>query len=109
MSIDLLPKFIKAHYEIYEWKHACAILKEDFPDEWNDIVAVLSEFRLYRSWIVNPGGSKSKVSEFIDSSLYARGWIEKEFSTKVVVDEIQMDSPTHKIDCFKNRIALEIE
>ncbi len=109
MSIDLLPKFIKAHYEVYEWKHACAILKEDFPDEWNDIVAVLSEFRLYRSWIVNPGGSKSKVSEFIDRSLYARGWIEKEFSTKVVVDEIQMDSPTHKIDCFKNRIALEIE
>jgi len=27
----------------------------------------------------------------------------------VVVDEHTMDSPTHKVDCFRNRVALEIE
>jgi hypothetical protein len=27
----------------------------------------------------------------------------------VVVDQHMMDTPTHKVDCFKNRIALEIE
>ncbi len=31
------------------------------------------------------------------------------FSTKVIVDENSLDSPTHKVDCYKNRIALEIE
>lgn len=109
MSIDLLPEFVRENYEVHEWKHACAILHHDFPNEWDDILAVLSDFRLNRSWITNPGGRKSKISEFIDSYLYGRDWIEKEFQTHVVVDEHTMDTPTHKIDCFRNSIALEIE
>jgi len=64
---------------------------------------------LYKSWIQEGGGSKSKVSNAIDSFLYMRGWIEKEFETSVHVDDKIMESPTHKVDCFKNRIALEIE
>jgi hypothetical protein len=40
---------------------------------------------------------------------YKKGWVEKEFDTAVMVDEELMESPTHKVDCFKNKIALEIE
>lgn len=109
MSTELLPEFIQENYEVHEWKHACAILKEDLPREWEDILAVLTDFRLKKSWITNPGGQKSKVSSFIDTYLYKRGWCEKGFSTKVIVDEVTMDAPTHKIDCFRNRVALEIE
>lgn len=109
MSITLLPRFVREHYEIHEWKHACAILKHDFADEWNDVMSVLTEFRLKKSWIINPGGRKSKVSEFIDRFLYELGWTEKEFQTQVVVDGTTTDTPTHKIDCFRNRVALEIE
>lgn len=109
MGTDLLPKFIRDHYEVHEWKHACAILKENFPSEWDDIVSVLTDFRLKKSWITKPGGRKSKVSSYIDDYLYKRGWVEKEFQTKVVVDKNSMDTPTHKVDCFKNRVALEIE
>lgn len=109
MSLDLLPRFVREHYEIHEWKHACAILKQDFVDEWNDVMAVLTEFRLKKSWITNPGGRKSKVSEFIDRFLYDRGWAEKEFQTQMVVDDKTTDTPTHKVDCFQNRVALEIE
>lgn len=109
MAIDSLPGFIQDNYEIYEWKHASAILKEDFPDEWQDIIDVLMSFRLKKSYLVKPGGRKSKVAEFIDLFLYDRGWVEKEFKTQIVVDENIFDSPTHKIDCFKNRVALEIE
>lgn len=109
MGIELLPEFVREKYEVHEWKHACAILKEDFPEEWNDILSVLKDFRLKKSWITNRGGRKSKVSEFIDGYLYARGWVEKEFRTQVVVDQNAMDAPTHKVDCFRNRVALEIE
>lgn len=109
MALELLPKEILEKYEVYEWKHACAILKQDFPDEWNDIIDVLSKFSLKKSWITNPGGRKSKISESIDSFLYSRNWVEKEFKTEVVVDENKMESPTHKIDCYKNQVALEIE
>lgn len=109
MGTKLLPKFVRENYEVHEWKHACAILKQDFPKEWQDIIAVLQDFRLNKSWITHPGGSKSKVSGFIDKYLYDLGWEEKEFATQVVVDGHQIDTPTHKVDCFRNRVALEIE
>ena len=109
MALDLLPAFVRQTYEVHEWKHPCAILKQDFPSEWDDICQVLSDFRLKRSWIDVGGGRKSKVSEAIDSALYQRGWDEKQFKTAIVVDGKRSESPTHKIDCFKNRVALEIE
>lgn len=109
MALRSLPDFILRHYEVHEWKHACAILEQDFAGEWNDICQVLTEFRLRRSWIAVGGGRKSKVSESIDSALYARGWAEKQFKTEIVVDGARSESPTHQIDCVKNRIALEIE
>jgi len=109
MNLDLLSNFIHTHYEVHEWKHSCAILKQDFPAEWNDICEALTEFRLRKSWITVGGGRKSKVSKSLDSALSQRGWIEKGFDTKVVVDQQSLDSPTHKVDCFKNRVALEIE
>lgn len=109
MGINLLPNFIRDHFEVHEWKHACAILHQDFPAEWTDICAVLEQFRLKRSQLVKGGGSKSDVSRSIDSFLYQRGWGEVKFLTKIVVDGVETDSPTHKVDCFKNRIALEIE
>lgn len=109
MTTDLLPSFVRERYEVHEWKHACAILHEDFPDEWSDVIALLQDFRLRKSWITNPGGRKSRVSAYIDQYLYDRGWAEKEFETSVLVDDQAMDAPTHKIDCFRNRVALEIE
>src|SRR5690606_6719802 len=108
MGIDQLPRFIREHYEVHEWKHASAILRADFPHEWDDVVSLLEGFRLRRSWIETGGGSKSKVSGWIDSQLYARGWQEKQFATQIIVDGQATDSPTHKVDCFRNRVALEI-
>jgi hypothetical protein len=109
MGTDLLPVFLRENYEVHEWKHACAILKADFPAEWRDILEVLTEFRFRKSWITVGGGRKSKVSEAIDSALYARGWEEKQFQTEIVLDGHGTPSPTHQIDCFKNGVALEIE
>lgn len=109
MGTNLLPAFVRNNYEIHEWKHASAILKSDFPAEWDDVVDTLTNFRLKRSWISVGGGRKSKVSEAIDSALYGKGWVEKQFKTEIVLDGHATQSPTHQIDCFKNRIALEIE
>lgn len=109
MALDLLPSFVRDNYEVHEWRHACAILHQDFPQEWDDIITMLTQFRLKRSWVTVGGGSKSNVSGWIDSKLYERGWQEKKFNTQIVVDGTRLDSPTHKVDCFKNKVALEIE
>jgi hypothetical protein len=108
-SIGLVPKSVRTLYEIHEWKHACAVLRGDFPEEWEDILAVLSGFRLRRSHIEAPGGGRSLISQAIDGAFFERGWRKKTFDTVVVVDETKMESPTHEVDCFKNRVALENE
>lgn len=104
-----LPNFVWQNYECHEWKHASAILSQDFPSEWTDILGVLTAFRLKKSWIAVGGGNKSKLSGFIDTFLTNRGWVEKQFQTAIEVDGARIDSPTHKIDCFRNGVALEIE
>lgn len=109
MALDALPQHIHENYEILEWNHATAILERDFPDEWQDLVDLLTNFRLRRSHIMVGGGSKSLVAQELDSFLYSREWIEKHFDTRQVVDNRERQTPTHKVDCYKNRIAVEIE
>ena len=58
---------------------------------------------------MTPGGNKSPIAAALDTHFYRLGWVEKEFDTKVVVDQRTMESPTHNVDCYKNGIALEVE
>ncbi len=109
VSVNKLPQFIREHYECHEWKHAIAILQNDFPKEWEDIVSLLQTFRLKKHWIVTPGGRKTELANYIDIFMGKRGWVEKGFRSKTVVDEAEHDNPTHKIDCYKNRVAIELE
>ena len=106
---DLLPRHIRELYEVHEWRHAMAILGASFPDEWHNITTVLTEFQLFRSEIVAPGGAKSLISKRIDAHFYRLGWQEKSFDTKIVVDGEELNSPTHGIDCYRNQVALEVE
>ncbi|MBI1217665.1 MAG: restriction endonuclease [Rhodobacteraceae bacterium] len=85
------------------------MLCHDFPSEWADILDLLAAFRLRKSWIVAGGGNKTRLAASIDDFLSTRGWVEKQFQTAIEVDGRRLDSPTHKVDCVKNRVALEIE
>ena len=87
------PKFIRDHYEIHQWRHACAILRQDFPKEYADLIDVLTRFRLRKSHIEVGGKNKSEVAGWIDSELAAKGWVEKSFETSITVDQEVMDSP----------------
>jgi len=109
MTIDELPQFIRTNYEIHEWRHASAVLFQDFRQEWDDIVSVLSDFRLYQHDIITPGGRKSPIAEAIDDRFLPLGWVEKSFETKITVDANEFDSPTHKVDYYKNHVAVETE
>jgi hypothetical protein len=109
MALNDFPKEVVENYEIHEWRHASAILRTDFRAEWDDILSVLRNFRLRKSHIAIAGGGKSKVSGSIDKAFSDRGWSERKFVTKIQVDENVIESPTHKVDCFKNGIGVEIE
>ena len=105
----LYPSDIRHFYEIHEWRNATIIFKNAHPDEWDELMGVLSDFRLKRSDILTPGGNKTTIATFLDSGLGQYGWEEHHFDTKINVDEDVYETPTHAVDCFKNRVALEVE
>lgn len=109
MGKNLLPAEIRDAYQVEERHHACSILKTDFPDQWSDLIAVLSEFKLRRSDVASRGGNKSPISRAIDGLFFARGWVEKSFDIKVTADGIETLAPTHHVDYYKERIAVETE
>jgi hypothetical protein len=109
MAIENLPEFLRQNYEVHEWRHASAVLENDFPVEWQEIINILNDFKLKRTDVLAPGGGFSPISLWFDTEFKKRGWVEKAFETLIVVDRHRIQSPTHKVDCVKNRIALEIE
>lgn len=108
-NLRFVPPDISDRYEVHEWRNGLAILEAARPEEWADILAVLRDFRLRHSEIATPGGRKSLVADRIDNAFKARGWKEKRFDTRIVVDEKEYVSPTHEVDVLKNRVALEVE
>jgi hypothetical protein len=109
VTLHLIPEDIAAAYEVHEWRNAAGVLSTAHPSEWQDVIDVLRSFDFKRSEVLKGGGRKSVIAQRIDSFLEAKGWAEKKFVTKIRVDEDERDSPTHKVDCFKGRVGLEIE
>lgn len=108
-TIHLVPPDLLGLYHVKEWRNAAGILSTAYPDEWTDIVDVLRAFRLYRSEVQAAGKNRSPISRQIDGGFYRKGWIEKDFATSIKIDGQEYESPTHAVDCFKGRVALEVE
>lgn len=108
-TIHLVPDDLRERYHVKEWRNATGVLATACPAEWAEVQEVLRGFRLLRSEVLVAGGNRSLISRRIDEALYARGWVEKDFSTAIKVDERTFESPTHAVDCFKNGVALEME
>lgn len=105
----LFPDDILRSYEVHEWRNAAGVLLTAHPKEWHDVVNVLRAFQFKKSEVLKGGGRKSVIAQRIDVFLEAREWKEKKFTTKIKVDTEERDSPTHKVDCFKGKVGLEIE
>lgn len=105
----LLSEAINAKFDILEWRNAIHIMNAVHPEHFAEIKNALEQFVLKRSDIEQGGGNKSTIAKALDENLLANGWQERQFDTKVVIDGVNFDTPTHKVDCFKGRIALEVE
>ena len=105
----LIPDDFAVNYEIHNWRNAVQILSTSYPAEWEDILDILGSFRLKKSDIVAGGGRKSNISDGIDGAFFKRHWKERQVTYKVSIDEDIRETATHKIDCYRNRVGLEIE
>jgi hypothetical protein len=106
---DLLPRDIRETYQVEERHHACSILKTDFPEQWKDLIEVLTSFKLKRSDMQTRGGNKSSIARGLDALFFDRGWEEKSFEIKVTADGRETLAPTHHVDYYKGRVAVETE
>ena len=108
-TLHLVPEELRRLYHVKEWRNATGILATSCPEEWRQIIEVLRKFRLLRSEVQAAGKNRSPIARQIDSAFASLGWVEKKFSTLIKVDDFEYESPTHKVDCFKGRVALELE
>lgn len=109
VTTHLVPGDIRERFEVYEWRNATGVLETAHPSEWRDVIDMLRAFEFRRSEILAGGGSKGAIARRIDGFLDARGWAERKFDTVIRIDDSERASPTHKVDCVKGRVGLEIE
>jgi hypothetical protein len=107
---NYIPEDIQELYEIYDFKHASAILKNEFPDEFENICYALRSFHLTIDDIKEAGGNESKVPKKFSELLRPKGWEEKKLTAKLIIDEEQeINYDTHWVDYYKNRVAFDLE
>jgi hypothetical protein len=103
-----------------ETNSAAAVMKAVCPDEWADVVEVLSTYRLDPNSWLKPGGSRGDIPEQIDAEFEKRGWIEArlDLETRGILissngEQIGELPPIRQegylVDNFKNRIVLDVE
>ncbi len=63
-ALDLVPNEIQDLYEVREWRNALAILAAAHPDEWREIIEMLSNFRLLRSDIMTRVGRMRVINHY---------------------------------------------
>lgn len=95
-------------------------MKAVCPNEWSDIVDVLSTYRLDPSTWLKKGGNRGDVPEQIDDEFHKRGWTEArlDLETQVIVYDKNnqrtsnlppVEQEGYLVDNFKNRIVLDVE
>lgn len=100
-------------------RYADVILREAFPNSFNDLTSVLEEFRVdFREDIVSAGGSKASHTDRFDQSLHARGWGKRNITiSRMIDDKLLHATKGHEIDMFSvgengddyPGVALEVE
>ena len=116
----ILPAASRDHWAYMESNSAAAVMKAVCPDEWRDIVEVLSTYRLDPKYWLKAGGDRGDIAEQIDDEFGKRGWSETrlDLETRGLLFDKDGNSvgelpvirqEGYLVDNFKNRIVLDVE
>jgi hypothetical protein len=82
-------------------RYADLILKEAFPDRFNDLVEALKGFDATFAELEAGGGNKTPFVARFDAQLAARGWGKRTITIGKTVDEVTISAARgHEIDMF---------
>lgn len=116
----VLPEEARNHWLFMETNSASAVMKAVCPDEWKDIVDVLSTYRLDPQYWLRAGGNRGDIAAQIDAEFASRGWSETRLDLSTTGILFSRDGtkigelpPVYQegylVDNFKNRIVLDVE
>lgn len=119
---QVFAKRLLEKFEIYSYRNAAPILKHSFPEQFADIVKALERFRITRTMIRTPGGSKGPIAKYVDD-LFDENWQETRISADLVVRLTDPKKKTrilsqytregfldgHRIDFVRGKVALDLE
>lgn len=117
---EVLPPVARNHWAFMESNSAAAVMKAVCPNEWNDIVEVLSTYRLDpKSWL-KAGGNRGDIAAQIDALFGKRGWKETrlDLETKGILygkngkklgELSSVYQEGYLVDNLKNRIVVDVE
>jgi hypothetical protein len=116
----VLPSAARNHWQFMETNSASAVMKAVCPQEWADIVEVLSTYRLDPNSWLKAGGNRGDIAAQIDEQFAQRGWLETrlDLETRGILflkngEKLEDLPPVYQegylVDNFKNRIVLDVE
>lgn len=106
---DYIPDDIAARYEVHDYKHAAAILANEFRIEFAELMAALRSFHLTTQDITSSGGNESNIPKIVSGLLRPQGWREEKLHAEMLVDGKPVQTDTHWVDYIKGRVAFDLE
>ncbi len=114
-----IPEDLCELYEIHDFKHAAAIITQEFPTEFHEIYQALRTFRFNLTDITKGGGSESRIPKIFNELLRPMGWEDKNLEAELKVYELKgkkikelkssINHGSHKVDYLKGRVAFDLE
>jgi hypothetical protein len=96
-NVDNLP----AGYRYGVTRYGDIILREALPERYEDLLAVLSGFRIDVTELTRGGGSRATQTIRFDALLHERGWGKRNITITKLIDERMIHSTRgHEIDMF---------
>lgn len=117
---EVLPLEARNHWEFMETNSAAAVLKAVCPDEWENVVDILSKYRLHPTTWLKAGGNRGDIAAEIDSAFYQFGWREARLdletkgtlyskNEKKIGELPSVIQEGYLVDNFKGRVVLDVE
>lgn len=128
-----IPQDIRDLYEVYSYRNAAVILSETRPDEFNELLEALRNFKVTKTMIRTAGGNESDIPKLFSRALRPLGWhetiVQGDLLVKLLWKEQTGTTPKgkavftkrdkeiirkkyldgHKIDYVKGKVAFDLE
>ncbi|NIJ09035.1 hypothetical protein FHS31_002665 [Sphingomonas vulcanisoli] len=127
-----IPEDILARYEVYSYRNAALILRQAYPEQFEELMNALRAFKISTATILKAGGNESEIPKLISAELRPRGWNETTIRADLLISLLWKEQQLkrngkpknvkreeqrtkarfldgHKVDYIKGAVAFDLE